>query len=79
MAVCATGGWGQANGSHLQWHGGNIKSSSVKRHYETMHMTRFDGHFPPESATRREKVARLRADYERQIGRVRIFHIQTKR
>ncbi len=35
-----------------------------------MHMTRFEVKFPPGCAARKEKVARLQNDYERQIGRV---------
>ena len=39
-------------------------------------MTRFDVTFPPGSAARKEKVARLQNDYERQIGRVQNFTTQ---
>ena len=43
-----------------------VKSSSVKRHYETTHKARFDVKFPPGCSARKEKVARLQHDYERQ-------------
>ena len=51
-----------------------VKSSSVKRHYETTHKARFDVKFPPGCSARKEKVARLQNDYERQTGRVRHFY-----
>ena len=56
-----------------------VKSSSVKRHYDTTHNVRFDVKFPPGCGARKEKVERLQNDYERQIGRVRNFTTQQVR
>ena len=39
-----------------------VKSSSVKRHYETTHKARFDVKFPPGCSARKDKVARLQND-----------------
>ena len=41
-----------------------VKSSSLKRHYETTHKARFDVKFPPGCSARKEKVSRLQNDYE---------------
>ena len=41
MVVCATGGWGESNVPHLQWHGRSIEI----RHYKTTDMVRFDVKF----------------------------------
>ena len=79
MFVCATDGRGETNVPHLQWHGrrGEITQRKDRgiRYYKTMHMARFDK-FPPGSAARKDKVARLQNEYERQIGRVQNFTTQ---
>ena len=77
--VCVTDGRGETNVPHLQWHGRRSEIIQRKglRHYKTMHMARrFDVKFPPGSAARKEKVARLQNDYERQIARVQNFTTQ---
>ena len=51
-----------------------VKSFSVKiEALKKMHMARFDVKFSPGSAARKEKVARVQNDYERQIGMVQNF------
>ena len=66
MVVRATGRWDEANVSHLQRHG--CSSREI--------IQRFDVKFPPGCSARKEKVARLQNDYERQTGRV--WHFTTQ-
>ena len=56
--------------TNLQWHGRGSEIIQSKDRGITMHMARFDVKFSPGFAARKEKVARVQNDYERQIGRL---------
>jgi len=47
-----------------------VKSSSVKRHYETKHKNRYDAQYPPGSIARADKIKQLRSAYDSQASQV---------